>query len=85
MSFLKAGPLQTKIIDILCNNEIVRTSNLHPVEIYVGLKNLEKGGKYVPQLILIFHFFFQFAFILKFKAERSSSDQIFGIQRGRRR
>ncbi|KAI4458799.1 60 kda ribonucleoprotein ssa/ro [Holotrichia oblita] len=45
MSFLKAGPLQTKIIDILCNNEIVRASNLHPAEIYIGLKNLEKGGK----------------------------------------
>ncbi|KRT80103.1 hypothetical protein AMK59_7522 [Oryctes borbonicus] len=45
MGFLKSGPIQTKIIDIFCNNEAIRASNLHPVEFYIGLKNFEKGGK----------------------------------------
>ncbi|GJQ86352.1 hypothetical protein Trydic_g9046 [Trypoxylus dichotomus] len=45
MGFLKPGPIQTKVIEILCNNEAVRASNLHPVEFYIGLKNFEKGGK----------------------------------------
>lgn len=59
MGLLKQGTVvHNEIVDFLSNCEKIKDSQIHPVDVFIGLKNFEKGGKYVihqtifPKLIL---------------------------------
>lgn len=38
-------PVQSKVVSVLTNPEKVRESKIYPSEIFIGMKNFEKGGK----------------------------------------
>lgn len=44
--FIRANtPLHNKIIEALNNAELVKSSRIYPIEVFIGLRNFEKGGK----------------------------------------
>lgn len=46
--FLKQGnPVHDRTVDILSGCEKIKDSQIHPVNVFIGLKDFEKGGKYV--------------------------------------
>ncbi|XP_022905583.2 RNA-binding protein RO60 [Onthophagus taurus] len=45
MGFLKQGTLHDKVIEILLDKKRIEASKIQPIEVFIGLKNLEKGGK----------------------------------------
>ncbi|KAF5287674.1 hypothetical protein FQA39_LY15774 [Lamprigera yunnana] len=46
LGFLKDNlELHTKVIEILQNAERIRSSKIHPVEVFIRLRNFQKGGK----------------------------------------
>ncbi|KAF5293979.1 hypothetical protein FQR65_LT10950 [Abscondita terminalis] len=46
LGFLKVNSrIQNKIIEILNNSELIRASEINPIEVFIGLRNFEKGGK----------------------------------------
>ncbi|KAK4881562.1 hypothetical protein RN001_004881 [Aquatica leii] len=54
LGFLKVNStIQNQIVGILNNAEIIKKSEINPIEIFIALKNFEKGGKPVdPKLAL---------------------------------
>ncbi|CAG9865364.1 unnamed protein product [Phyllotreta striolata] len=46
LGFLKKdSPIQSKIAELLTNSDTIKSSNVHPMEVFIHMKNFEKGGK----------------------------------------
>lgn len=44
--FLKANTsFKTKVVAVLTDADKINSSRIHPIEIFIGLRNFEKGGK----------------------------------------
>lgn len=39
--------ISNHLVDLFTNPETVKTSGVHPIEVFSHMKKLEKGGKYV--------------------------------------
>lgn len=40
-------PVQSKVVEALNNPDKIKESKIYPSEVFIGIKNFEKGGKYV--------------------------------------
>lgn len=46
--FLRSNtPIQTRIIQALTDIDKVKASKIYPEEVFIGIRNFEKGGKWV--------------------------------------
>lgn len=51
IKFYKLGLLKqdsttnTKIVEMLTNAEIIKCSKISPIDVFIAMKNFEKGGK----------------------------------------
>lgn len=39
--------MQKKVVEVLKDTVKVKSSQMHPIEIFLAMKDFEKGGKYV--------------------------------------